>query len=134
MRAQPIRHGAGYILFGDYCSGELWAIRDIETAAPEIRKIPEDFVQIAAMGTDADGEIIVSDFAEGAIYPLELPSYDVSGWEPLTDLVQRRSVEARRAGLHSVKQELEELYSSKRWSVVEKVFDFHDLIVGKGAE
>jgi hypothetical protein len=83
------------------------------------------------VATDADGEIIVSDFAEGAIYRIELPSYDAGGWDPLTELVERQSVEARRAGLHSAKQELEQLYSSKRWAATKRLYDFYKCLTGK---
>ena len=116
--------------FGDYCSGEIFAIRHIETA-PEIRAISEEFLQIGAVATDSDGEIIVSDFGEGTVYRLELPPYDAPGWESVTSLVQRQSVEARRAGLHSAKRDLESLFSSRRWAVTKRLYDFYDMIMGR---
>ena len=61
-----------------------------------------------------------------------MPSDAADGWESVPAAVQRQSVEARRAGIHSVKNDLEKLHASRRWEVASKLFDLYDWLTGKG--
>jgi len=124
----PAWHGV--YVFGDFCSGALWAIRAIETA-PEITQISDDFVQIGTVGVDAAGEIIVSDFGEGAVYRLQLPPADELDWQGVPELVQRQSLQGRRTGFHSIKTDMEKFYSSRRWAVMSGLFELYDRTLGK---
>lgn len=67
----------GFYLFGDYCSGNLWAIRaDAKagaggTVAPEL--VLATGLSISSFGEDAAGELYLADLAGGAIYRITVP-------------------------------------------------------------
>lgn len=125
--ASPAWHGV--YVFGDFCSGTVSAIRNLETD-PEIRTLSDEFTQVTSVASDADGELIVADFGENGIYQLALPADFQTGWTSVSALVTRQALEMRRAGVHSSKNDLEKLLSSQRWKVARKMFNFYDHLVG----
>ena len=64
----------GKYVFGDFGSGQIWAL-----ALPETRKDAEATllgkwdVQISTFGRDAQGRVYVGDFASGTIYRIASP-------------------------------------------------------------
>jgi glucose/arabinose dehydrogenase len=73
--AQPAL--AGFYLFGDYCSGKLWAIPAI-AAPPAGRTVTPKLVlatglAISSFGEDAAGELYLTDLAGGALYRVTAP-------------------------------------------------------------
>ena len=51
----------GWYVYGDFCSGELWAL---DAARPgEPRRLADTDVAIAAFGEDVDGELLVVEYA-----------------------------------------------------------------------
>lgn len=127
-RAAPAWHDV--YVFGDFCAGTVSAIRNLATA-PEIRTLSEEFSQVTSVASDADGELIVADFGAGAVYRLRLPDAAASSWTSVPALVAEQSLEMRRAGIHSAKNDLEKLLSSQRWEIVSRVFDLFDRIAGR---
>lgn len=66
--AQPILSG-GYI-FGDFCSGKVWAIA-ADAVAPATRAlVAQTGYMISSFGEDAAGELYVADYRGGSIYRL----------------------------------------------------------------
>lgn len=58
----------GRYLYGDFCTGEVWAIeRDGGTLPTVIATLPGNPV---SFGADGDGEVLVIDFTNGGIYRL----------------------------------------------------------------
>jgi len=59
----------GRYLFGDLCSGEVWALdRDEEVPAPEVIATLQG--QLVSFGTDQRGEVLVLDHEGGGVYRL----------------------------------------------------------------
>ena len=71
-RGSAIPSLAGWYVYGDYCSGEVWAVA-VGAAAPAsaIRLISEDTGRlISAFGQDDDGELYLCDLS-GTVYRIE---------------------------------------------------------------
>lgn len=67
-RAYPALTGVYY--FGDYCSGQIWALyRDQSGAWQQVELLDTD-LRISSFGEDEAGEIYLVGFADGAIYRL----------------------------------------------------------------
>ena len=67
----------GFYLFGDYCSGNLWAIR-ADARAPAGGIVAPQLVlatglAISSFGEDTAGELYLADLAGGAIYRITVP-------------------------------------------------------------
>ena len=67
----------GFYLFGDYCSGNLWAIR-ADAASPPGGTVAPQLVlatglAISSFGQDAAGELYLADLSGGAIYHITAP-------------------------------------------------------------
>ena len=57
----------GLYFFGDFCTGALWAGREEDGTWATLGPAPTGF-SISTFGEDADGELLVADFATGKIY------------------------------------------------------------------
>jgi glucose/arabinose dehydrogenase len=73
--AQPVL--AGFYLFGDYCSGNLWTI-PADAAPPAGRTVAPELVlatglAISSFGEDAAGELYLTDLAGGGLYRITAP-------------------------------------------------------------
>jgi glucose/arabinose dehydrogenase len=67
----------GFYLFGDYCSGNLWAIR-ADAPAPTDGTVAPQLVlatglAISSFGQDAAGELYLADLSGGAVYRITAP-------------------------------------------------------------
>ena len=68
-----VHHPAnGAYLFGDYCSGRIWALEGDAETGWSMREIAQAGYRILAFGTDADGEVYVLT-RDGPILRLETP-------------------------------------------------------------
>ncbi len=68
---------AGFYLFGDYCSGNLWAIR-ADAAAPAGSTVAPQLalatgLAISSFGDGVDGELYLTDLAGGGLYRITVP-------------------------------------------------------------
>jgi len=68
-RGSRIRELAGRYLFGDYCSGRLWALTEAPGGRWSTSLLLDTGVRISSFGEDQDGEIYVVDH-RGAVYLL----------------------------------------------------------------
>jgi glucose/arabinose dehydrogenase len=58
----------GMYLFGDYCSGTIWALAPSDTNAWVSAVVGESDTRISSFGEDEDGELYVADLASGTVY------------------------------------------------------------------
>ena len=64
-----IRALRGIYLFGDYCSGRIWGLRNKGTTW-ETKLLAETSFRISTFGEDEAGELYLADYATGEIYRL----------------------------------------------------------------
>jgi glucose/arabinose dehydrogenase len=70
-RGTDVPQLAGYLIYGDFVTGNVWAL-DTRTAAPPIQlSVPTHAV--SAFGQDADGEVYLVTFDSPSIYKLAPP-------------------------------------------------------------
>jgi glucose/arabinose dehydrogenase len=60
----------GAYLYGDYCSGRIWALAQDSQGAWAGRLLLESGLSISSFGEDEAGEVYVADLAGGAVYRL----------------------------------------------------------------
>ncbi len=68
-RGSHIRGLAGRYLFGDYCSGRLWALTEASPGRWTMTQLLSTGFQISSFGEDQDGEVYVIDY-RGGVYQL----------------------------------------------------------------
>lgn len=68
-RGEAIKALRGRYLYGDFCSGEIWALERDGDALPEV--IADLDGSLVSFGTDAGGEVLVLDLVGGGVYRLE---------------------------------------------------------------
>jgi glucose/arabinose dehydrogenase len=61
---------AGAYLYGDFCSGRIWALTQAANGAWQSRLLLESGLSISSFGEDEAGELYVADLAGGAVYRL----------------------------------------------------------------
>jgi glucose/arabinose dehydrogenase len=105
---------SGAFVFGDWCSGELWAILDGKVRALQ----SETIVYPTAITTNAEGEIVLAEGATGTIYRLTLPAEVGEGWQPLEETVTEAVLAARREGLGGAVVTLDGIMHTRRWQLV----------------
>ncbi len=75
-RGRAIPDLYGWYVFGDFCSGKIWALcADCDTL--RVRLLKDTQLRISSFGEDGAGELYVLDFARGVVYrlvPSPLPS------------------------------------------------------------
>jgi glucose/arabinose dehydrogenase len=59
---------AGAYLYGDYCSGRIWALTQGSNGAWQSRLLLESGLSISSFGEDEAGELYVADLSGGAVY------------------------------------------------------------------
>jgi glucose/arabinose dehydrogenase len=57
----------GVYLYGDFCSGTLWGLREVQQSAPLNQVVIESGLNISSFGEDVDGELYVVDL-NGGLY------------------------------------------------------------------
>ncbi|MFN6947216.1 MAG: PQQ-dependent sugar dehydrogenase [Cytophagaceae bacterium] len=62
----------GYYVFGDYCSGKVWAIRYNGEEVVDELLLSDTDLQISSFGEDEQNELYICDHRGGGIYRLEL--------------------------------------------------------------
>ena len=59
---------AGVYLFGDYCSGVIWAVTPNADGSWNSEVVLESDVMISSFGEDEAGELYITDLSSGTIY------------------------------------------------------------------
>lgn len=59
----------GHYLYGDFCTGRLWAAQRNKNNWKAVELLDTDFI-ISTFGEDAQGEVYVADYARGTLYKL----------------------------------------------------------------
>jgi len=67
----------GRYIFGDLCSGEIWALPDAADEAP--RLLADLDGMLVTFGVDTDGEVLVADHQGGGIYRLVEGASEIEG-------------------------------------------------------
>ncbi len=60
----------GVYFYGDYCSGEVWALTPAGGAAPSPVRVFDSELFLSSFGQDEDGELYLADLMRGVIYRL----------------------------------------------------------------
>ena len=68
-RGQQFPALSGNYFFGDYCSGEIWALTPADTSPWPVQFLLDTDLSIASFGEDAQGELYVVDL-QGGIYQI----------------------------------------------------------------
>lgn len=58
----------GLYLYGDFCSGTLWALAQAGTVVRTVAVVAETGVAIASFGEDEDGELYLTDLVSGTVF------------------------------------------------------------------
>ena len=95
----------GVFVFGDQCSGEIWALR-ARAGAAEVRRIAQTDLMPSSLGTRFDGEILITDRISAAVWRLVLPQIE-GGWLPAHEAMFAMVSEARRDRVGWAQEELD---------------------------
>jgi glucose/arabinose dehydrogenase len=71
-RGERLPELAGAYLYGDFCSGNVWALKHDGSSVTEHRLLVDTDLQIPAFGEGPSGEIYILSFS-GGIYRLKMP-------------------------------------------------------------
>ena len=104
----------GVFVFADRCSGEVFALRDLGER-PKFRRLAASELMPSALGEGPDGEIWLTDQADGALYRLRLPADAGTGWRPAEEVMFEDLSEALRHGLTRSQTALQRVVSSRSW-------------------
>lgn len=122
----------GVYVFGDLCSGELWAIRNAGPDA-EVRLLTDSETTPVGLIRGHDGNLIVVDGPQGKLYRLNLAALDADGWRPARAVVAEAALETRRSGFRFTNELLERerearfyMKESRRWRVTEPFVRLYD--------
>ena len=69
-RGEKLKDYVGAYFYGDFGSGNVWALWHKEGQVDQVRRVAETGLEITAFGEDPSGEMYLCDF-KGAIYRLE---------------------------------------------------------------
>jgi glucose/arabinose dehydrogenase/photosystem II stability/assembly factor-like uncharacterized protein len=71
----------GFYLYGDFCSGRIWAISNLPSGWSTPLQLADTAFNITTFGEDESGESYLADYATGKIYKVQYldPSYTISG-------------------------------------------------------
>ena len=61
---------AGVYFYGDFCSGNIWGLRQDEAGDWETALLLETDLSISTFGEDAEGELYVASYNDGIVYQL----------------------------------------------------------------
>lgn len=104
----------GVYVFGDQCSGELWALRN-PGSEPELRKLADTDLILTAIGTDHNGEILLTDVGGGALYALDFPAVSDAGWVGVEEQMSELLLQAHRTGYSRTHEQLDTILRSRRY-------------------
>jgi glucose/arabinose dehydrogenase len=119
----------GVFVFADYCSGEVWALRDAG-GSPSLRLVLDEDIMPSAISVDAEGELVVVDGPKGAIHRLRLPDDAEEGWRPVGEILLEATLALDRAGTRRAKEQVDEILNSRRWSFANRLGRWYD--AGRG--
>lgn len=60
----------GLYFFGDYCSGRIWALDQVDGGAWRTTEVLQSGIQISSFGADEAGELYVTGLGDGTLYRL----------------------------------------------------------------
>jgi glucose/arabinose dehydrogenase len=103
----------GVFVFGDLCSGEIWALRKADDAW-QVRRLADTDLMPHAFGTRFDGEILVADRA-GAVWRFIFPDLDGGEWVSADQAMFAMITDARRAGFSRSREQLKRILVSRSW-------------------
>ncbi|MFZ5883701.1 MAG: PQQ-dependent sugar dehydrogenase [Chloroflexota bacterium] len=71
----------GYYLYGDFCSGRIWAIKKSSSGWSAPLQLADTSYNISTFGEDESGKLYLADLATGRIYEIRYnePSFTLSG-------------------------------------------------------
>ncbi|MBI4761640.1 MAG: PQQ-dependent sugar dehydrogenase, partial [Chloroflexi bacterium] len=71
----------GYYLYGDFCSGRIWAIKNSSSGWSAPLQLADTPYNISTFGEDESGKLYLADLATGKIYEIRYnePSFTLSG-------------------------------------------------------
>jgi glucose/arabinose dehydrogenase len=110
----------GVYVFGDYCSGELWALRNF-ASRPELRRLADTDLTLTAIGTDYRGEILLTDGGGGALYALDFPPVWDQGWVGVDERMRELLLQANRTGYGRANEQLGVILHSRRYQLAEHI-------------
>jgi glucose/arabinose dehydrogenase len=110
----------GVYVFGDHCSGEIWALRNVATR-PELRKLADTDLTLTAIGVDYRGEILLTDGGGGALYALDLPAAWEVGWVGVEEHLRELLLRADRAGYGRTNEQLDVILRSRRYQLAQHI-------------
>jgi glucose/arabinose dehydrogenase len=110
----------GVYVFGDYCSGEVWALRAV-ASKPELRRLADTDLTLTAIGTDYRGEILLTDGGGGALYALDFPAAWEVGWVGLEEHMRELLLQADRAGYGRANEQLDAILRSRRYQLAQHI-------------
>lgn len=58
----------GFYFFGDFCSGRIWALKEVMEGKWKMMEVAKEGINISSFGEDKDGELYVLDYKRGMIY------------------------------------------------------------------
>ncbi len=72
---------AGQYLYGDYCTGRVWATSNLPSGWSPPLQLADTAFNITTFGEDESGEMYLADYATGKIYKIRYlePTYTISG-------------------------------------------------------
>lgn len=128
-RGEKLPEWNGVYLFGDFCRGQIWAIRNFKSN-PEIRLILSKVIGISAISPDSKGEVLVADGRGGKVYRFGFPAYDNDHWKSLKEYSAAMILDSRRSGLvasnlHAI---IDDMEASRRWRYAKPLVEFYNWI------
>jgi hypothetical protein len=61
---------AGVYFFGDFCTGNVWGLRQVSSGEWEMALLLDTDLNISSFGEDSSGEIYVVGYGDGTIFHL----------------------------------------------------------------
>ncbi len=63
----------GHYIFGDFCSGKMWALDEPSPGQWRMTELPRTQLQISSFGEDEAGELYVAGYGDGRVYRVTVP-------------------------------------------------------------
>ena len=111
----------GVYIFGDLCTGHIWAVQDVEKNG-KIRLISDAPVNTTLITTGPDDEILIVDGMNGTVYQFNFPDQLEGGWKSFQDETYEMMLTSRRNNT-AIGETIKEITSSKRWKITQPIVD-----------